>query len=74
MQLMSTFYFSFIYYLYVLYNEFMVLILNRKKPAFYCNPAKAYDALTEKPEDRELNTLADARENQVETNVNLSDL
>lgn len=53
---------------------FPVAILNRNEPAFYCIPAKAYEALLEKLEDLELNAIADARENQAETKVNLSDL
>ena len=53
---------------------FPVAILNRNEPAFYCIPAKAYEALIEKLEDMELNATADARENQAEIKVNLSDL
>ncbi|MGZ8182827.1 MAG: type II toxin-antitoxin system Phd/YefM family antitoxin [Methylobacter sp.] len=53
---------------------FPVAILNRNEPAFYCIPAKAYEALLEKLEDLELNAIADARENQAEVKVNLSDL
>lgn len=53
---------------------FPVAILNRNEPAFYCIPAKAYEALIEKLEDQELNAVADARENQAEIKVNLSDL
>ena len=40
---------------------FPVAILNRNKPAFYCVPAKAYEALMDKLEDMELNAIADAR-------------
>lgn len=40
---------------------FPVAILNRNEPAFYCVPAKAYEALMDKLEDMELNTIADAR-------------
>lgn len=53
---------------------FPVAILNRNEPAFYCIPAKAYEALLEKLEDLELNAIADTRENQAEIKVNLSDL
>lgn len=53
---------------------FPVAILNRNEPAFYCIPAKAYEALLEKLEDLELNAIADARENQAEIKVSLSDL
>lgn len=38
-----------------------VAILNRNEPAFYCVPAKAWEALMERLEDLELNALADAR-------------
>jgi len=53
---------------------FPVAILNRNEPAFYCIPAKAYETLIEKLEDMELNAIADARENQADIKVNLSDL
>lgn len=42
---------------------FPVAILNRNETAFYCVPAKAYEALMDKLEDIELNALADARLN-----------
>ena len=38
-----------------------VAILTRNAPAFYCIPAKAYEALLERLEDLELNAIADAR-------------
>ena len=41
---------------------FPVAILNRNEPAFYCVPAKAYEALLERLEDLELNAIADARD------------
>jgi len=40
---------------------FPVAILNRNEPAFYCVPAKAWEALLDRLEDVELNALADAR-------------
>mgnify|MGYP001610679644 CR=1 FL=1 len=40
---------------------FPVAILNRNETAFYCIPAKAYEALMDKLEDVELNAIADAR-------------
>jgi antitoxin StbD len=40
---------------------FPVAILDRNEPAFYCLPAKAYEALLERLEDLELNAVADAR-------------
>ena len=48
---------------------FAVAILNRNTPAFYCVPAKAYEALMEKLEDMELNAIADAREGQPVTKI-----
>jgi antitoxin StbD len=42
---------------------FPVAILNRNETAFYCVPAKVYEALMDKLEDIELNTIADARMN-----------
>jgi len=38
-----------------------VAILNRNEPAFYCVPAKTFEALMERLDDIELNRLADAR-------------
>lgn len=51
-----------------------VAILNRNEPAFYCVPAKAYEALLNRLEDLELNALADARHSQAEIEVSLDDL
>jgi len=53
---------------------FPVAILNRNAPAFYCVPAKAYEALMEKLEDAELNAIADAREGQPMVKVTLDEL
>jgi len=38
-----------------------VAILNRNEPAFYCIPAKSYEALMERLEDLELNAIAETR-------------
>ena len=43
---------------------FPVVILARNEPAFYCIPAKAYEAMLERLEDLELNTIANARVGQ----------
>ena len=51
-----------------------VAILNRNEPAFYCVPAKAYEALLNRLEDLELNAMADARQGQAEIEVSLDDL
>lgn len=53
---------------------FPVAILNRNEPAFYCVPAKAYEAMLERLEDMELNAIADAREGQAIHKVTLDDL
>lgn len=53
---------------------FPVAILNRNAPAFYCVPAKAYEALLEQIEDVELNALADARRGQSVVKVELDEL
>ena len=42
-------------------DGFPVAILNRNVPAFYCVPAKAYEALMDKLEDMELKGIVDAR-------------
>ena len=53
---------------------FPVAILIRNEPAFYCVPAKAYEAMLERLEDIELNAIADAREGQTIIKVSLDDL
>lgn len=53
---------------------FPIAILNRNAPAFYCVPAKAYEALMERLDDLELNALADTRIDQPVIKVNLNDL
>jgi antitoxin StbD len=53
---------------------FPVAILNRNAPAFYCVPAKAYEALMDKLEDMELNAIADSRAGQPVIMVKLDDL
>jgi antitoxin StbD len=51
-----------------------VAILNRNEPAFYCVPARAYEALLERLEDIELNAIADERAGQPVIKVTLDDL
>ncbi|MCL2656571.1 MAG: type II toxin-antitoxin system Phd/YefM family antitoxin [Betaproteobacteria bacterium] len=53
---------------------FPVAILNRNEPAFYCIPAKTYEALMNRLEDLELNAIADARQDQNEIEVTLDEL
>ena len=53
---------------------FPVVVLNHNKPAFYCVPAEAYEALIDKLEDQELNEIADARQGQKVVKVTLDEL
>lgn len=53
---------------------FPVAILNRNAPAFYCVPAKVFEAMMDRLEDIELNTIADARMGQKVTKVKLDEL
>ena len=53
---------------------FPVAILNRNAPAFYCVPAKAYEALMDKLEDLELNAIANASAGQRVIKVKLDEL
>ena len=55
-------------------DGFAVAILNRNEPAFYCIPAKAYEAVLERLEDAELNAIADARRDQAVIKITLDDL
>ncbi|CDN53808.1 MULTISPECIES: type II toxin-antitoxin system Phd/YefM family antitoxin [Neorhizobium] len=51
-----------------------VAILNRNEPAFYCVPAKAYEAMMDRLEDLELNALADSRAGETVIKVTLDEL
>jgi antitoxin StbD len=51
-----------------------VAILNRNEPAFYCVPAKAYEAMMDLLEDAELNAIADSRRGEAVIKVKLDDL
>ena len=51
---------------------FPVVILNHNEPAFYCIPAKAYEAMLERLEDLELNIIANARVGQPVHQVTLA--
>ncbi len=53
---------------------FPVAILNRNEPAFYCVPAKAFEALMDRLEDVELNAIADARAGEPIIKIALDDL
>ncbi|MDI6027273.1 plasmid stabilization protein [Corticibacterium sp. UT-5YL-CI-8] len=51
-----------------------VAILNRNEPAFYCVPARTYEAMLERLEDIELNAIADSRAGEPVLKVSLDDL
>ena len=51
-----------------------VAILNHNQPAFYCVPAKAYEALMDRLEDQELNAIADSRSGETVVKISLDDL
>jgi antitoxin StbD len=51
-----------------------VAILNRNEPAFYCVPARAFEALMDRLDDIELNAIADARKGHAVIKVGLDDL
>jgi antitoxin StbD len=53
---------------------FPVAILNHNEPAFYCVPAKAFEAMMERIEDIELNAIADARQHEKPVKVRLDEL
>jgi antitoxin StbD len=53
---------------------FPVAILNHNEPAFYCVPAKAFEAMMERLEDVELNAIADARKDEPRTRVDLDEI
>lgn len=55
-------------------DGFPVAILNRNEPAFYCVPAKAFEAMIERLEDIELNALADARAGEKHVKIKLDEL
>jgi antitoxin StbD len=53
---------------------FPVAILNRNEPAFYCVPARTFEAMMERLEDLELNAVVDARAGQQRVKVQLDEL
>ncbi|WP_415912436.1 type II toxin-antitoxin system Phd/YefM family antitoxin [Neptuniibacter sp. QD37_11] len=53
---------------------FPIAVLNRNEPDFYCVPAEAWEELMDRLEDIELNTIADARQDQQIIEVSLDDL
>lgn len=55
-------------------RQFHAAILNRNEPAFYCVPAKEYEALMNRLEDLELIALCNERENDPTIMVSIDDL
>jgi antitoxin StbD len=55
-------------------DGFPVAILDHNEPAFYCIPAKAYEALMNKLEDVELAVLIESRKFQAEIDVDWDEL
>jgi antitoxin StbD len=53
---------------------FPVAILNRNEPAFYCVPAKAFEALLNRLEDAELNAVSDTRAGEAVVKIAIDDL
>jgi antitoxin StbD len=51
-----------------------IAILNRNEPAFYCVPAKAYEAMMDLIEDKELLEIVKSRMDEESIKVNLDDL
>ena len=51
-----------------------IAVLNRNQPAFYCIPVKAYEAMMELIEDKELLAIAKSRMDEESIKVSLDDL
>lgn len=51
-----------------------IAVLNRNEPAFYCVPAKAYEAMMDLIEDKELLKLAKRRTKEDSVKVSIDDL
>lgn len=51
-----------------------IAVLNRNEPAFYCVPAKAYEAMMDLIEDKELLEIAKTRIKEESIRVKLDDL
>jgi len=50
-----------------------IAILNRNEPAFYCVPAKVYEAMMDLIEDVELLEIANSRKEEVNIKLSLDD-
>jgi antitoxin StbD len=55
-------------------DGFPVAILNRNEPAFYCVPAKAFEAMMDRLDDIALNAIADARSGEKVVKIAIDDL
>lgn len=53
---------------------FPVAILNRNEPAFYCVPARVFEAIMDRLEDLELNAIANVRADQRRVKVTFDEL
>ena len=53
---------------------FPVAVLNRNEPDFYCIPAAAWEEITDRLEDIELNMIADQRVDQPIIKVDVNEL
>ncbi len=51
-----------------------IAVLNRNQPAFYCVPARAYEAMLELIDDKDLLAIANARANEESIVVSIDDL
>ena len=51
-----------------------IVVLNRNEPAFYCVPAKAYEAMMELLDDIELLAIVKSRHDEESVKVSLDDL
>lgn len=51
-----------------------IAVLNRNEPAFYCIPAKAYEAMLDLIDDKDLLALATARADEESIVVSIDDL
>ena len=55
-------------------DGFPIAVLNHNKPAFYCVPAAAYEALMDKLEDVELAAIIAERRGSEEIEVSIDEL
>lgn len=53
---------------------FPLAVLNRNKPAFYCVPAAAYEALMDRLEDLELGEIVRQRQGEEVVKVSIDEL